>query len=57
MDGDATDRYWDELILVARDYQMMSAGFIGIGLEGVAWFLIFVIVVHRPSNVLVGIEE
>ena len=56
-DGDATDRYRDELILVARDHQMMSAGFIGIGPEGVARSLTPATAVHRPSNVLVGIEE
>jgi hypothetical protein len=56
-DGDAIDRYRDELIFVARDHQMASAGFIGIGPEGIARSLTPATAVHRPSNVLVGIEE
>jgi DNA primase len=56
-DGDAIDRYRDELVLVARDHQMASAGFIGIGPEGIARSLTPATAVHRPSNVLVGIEE
>jgi hypothetical protein len=56
-DGDAIDRYRDELVLVARDHQMASAGFIGIGPEGTARSLTPATAVHRPSNVLVGIEE
>ncbi|WP_329000903.1 hypothetical protein OHA18_41540 [Kribbella sp. NBC_00709] len=56
-DGDAVDRYRDELVLVARDHKLLPAGFIGIGPDGGVRSLTPATAVHRSSNVLVGIDE
>lgn len=55
--GAAIDRYWDKLMLVVRDRRLSVVGFVGIGLEGEVWLASSVTMIHRPSNVLVGIEE
>ncbi len=55
--GDAVDRHRDRLMLVARDHKLSPVGFIGIGQDGRATSVSPVNVVHRPSNVLAGIEE
>ena len=56
-DGDAVDRYRDQLMLVARDQRLSPVGFVGIGPDGQARSLSPVTAIHRPSNVLVGVEE
>ncbi|WP_432877468.1 hypothetical protein ACQPYH_28785 [Kribbella sp. CA-245084] len=56
-DGDATDRYRDQLMLIARNDKLLPVGFIGIGPDGQARSLTPDTAIHRPSNVLVGIEE
>lgn len=55
--GDAVDRHRDRLMLVAHDRRLAAVGFVGIGPEGVARSVSPVTVVHRPANVLVGVEE
>lgn len=55
--GAAIDRHRDKLMLVARDRRLSAVGFVGIGPEGEARSASPVTMIHRPSNVLVGIEE
>jgi DNA primase len=55
--GDAVDRHRDRLMLVARDHRLSPVGFVGIGDDGQARSESPVTPIHRPSNVLVGIEE
>jgi DNA primase len=55
--GEAVDRHRDKLMLVARDRRLSTVGFVGITPDGVARSASPVTMVHRPSNVLVGIEE
>ena len=56
-DADVTDRFRDQLVLVARDAQLHPTGFIGIGRDGRAQSLSPATAIHQPSNVLVGIAE
>ncbi|WUS90386.1 hypothetical protein OHA18_41545 [Kribbella sp. NBC_00709] len=56
-DGQATDRHRDKLMLVARDRRLSVVGFVGIGPDGEARSASPVTMIHRPSNVLVGIGE
>lgn len=56
-DGDAVDRYRDQLMFVARDHKLSPVGFIGVGQDGTARSLTPDTAVHRSSNVLVGIDE
>jgi DNA primase len=55
--GDAVDRHRDQLMLVARDQRLSPSGFIGIGRDGQIGLRSPVTSIHRPSNVLVGVEE
>jgi DNA primase len=55
--GDAIDRHRDKLMLVARDRRLSAVGFVGIGPDGHARSVSPVSAIHRPANVLVGIEE
>ncbi|MFK4088790.1 hypothetical protein ACI2LF_32045 [Kribbella sp. NPDC020789] len=55
--GDAVDRHRDKLMLVARDHRLSPVGFVGISEDGRAASVTPVSAIHRPSNVLVGIEE
>ncbi|MEV0283486.1 hypothetical protein AB0H36_05130 [Kribbella sp. NPDC050820] len=56
-DGEAVDQHRDRLMLVARDGRLLPVGFVGIGPDGQARSVSPVTAVHRPSNVLVGVEE
>jgi hypothetical protein len=56
-DGDAADRYRDQLMFVARDHRLAPTGFVGLGQDGMARSLTPDTAVHRSGNVLVGIEE
>ncbi|WP_165547115.1 hypothetical protein [Kribbella sindirgiensis] len=56
-DGAVTDRFRDQLVLVARDAHLHPTGFIGIGRDGRAHSLSPATAIHQPSNVLVGIAE
>ncbi|GAB2647091.1 hypothetical protein [Kribbella swartbergensis] len=56
-DGDAVDRHRDQVMLVARDQRLAPVGFVGIAQDGQAGPVTPVTAVHRPSNVLVGVEE
>ncbi|MEV0804560.1 hypothetical protein AB0I34_43185 [Kribbella sp. NPDC050281] len=55
--GEAIDQHQDRLMLMARDHRLSPVGFIGIGRDGQARSVSPVTVLHRPSNVLVGIDE
>jgi hypothetical protein len=55
--GEAIDRHRDQLMFVARDQRLSPVGFVGISQDGLAFTASPVTAVHRPSNVLVGIEE
>ncbi|MFF1819749.1 hypothetical protein ACFVWG_20785 [Kribbella sp. NPDC058245] len=55
--GEAIDRHRDRLMLVARDHRLSPVGFIAIGQDGQAKSVSPVSAIHRPSNVLLGIEE
>jgi hypothetical protein len=55
--GDAVDRHQDQLMLVARDQRLSPVGFVGIGPDGAARSVTGATMIHRPSNVLVGVEE
>ncbi|WP_165952302.1 hypothetical protein [Kribbella albertanoniae] len=55
--GDAVDRHRDQLMLVVRDHRLSPVGFIGIGQDGRPKSVSPVSAIHRPSNVLAGIEE
>ncbi|WP_337759741.1 hypothetical protein [Kribbella shirazensis] len=55
--GQAVDRHRDKLMLVARDRRLASVGFVGIGPDGDVRSASPVTPIHRPSNVLVGVEE
>ncbi|WP_344162583.1 hypothetical protein [Kribbella yunnanensis] len=55
--GDAVDRHRDRLMIVARDYRLSPVGFIGIAPDGRAQAATPANTVHRPTNVLIGIEE
>jgi len=55
--GEAVDRHRDKLMLIARDHQLRPVGFVGISEDGRAASVTPVSAIHRPSNVLVGIEE
>jgi DNA primase len=55
--GDAVDRHRDQLMFVARDQRLSPVGFVGIGQDGLVRTASPVTAVHRPSNVLVGVEE
>ncbi|TCO41017.1 DNA primase-like protein [Kribbella antiqua] len=56
-EGEAVDRYRDQLMLVARDQRSAPVGFIGIGPDGQARSVTPTTAIHRPSNVLVGVDE
>lgn len=56
-DVDVTDRFRDQLVLVARDAQSHPTGFVGIGRDGRAQSLSPATAIHQPSNVLVGVVE
>ncbi|MGW6278450.1 hypothetical protein [Kribbella sp. NPDC055071] len=56
-DGDAIDRFRDRIVLVSRDRHLLPVGFVGIDPEGRAQPLITTREIHRPVEVLVGIEE
>ncbi|MER7243100.1 hypothetical protein [Kribbella sp. NPDC000426] len=53
----AIDRHRDKLMLVTRDRRLSPVGLVGIGPDGEARSVSPVTMIHRPSNVLVGIEE
>jgi hypothetical protein len=55
--ANVTDRFRDQLVLVARDAKLHPTGFIGIGRDGQAQAISPVTAIHQPSNVLVGIAE
>ncbi|WP_405056837.1 hypothetical protein OG474_29365 [Kribbella sp. NBC_01505] len=55
--GDAVDRHRDQLMLVARDDRLSPVGFVGIREDGHAGPVTPANAIHRPSNVLVGLEE
>lgn len=55
--GDAVDRLRDRLVLVARDHRLSPVGFIAIDRDGQVRSASPVNAIHRPSNVVVGIEE
>ncbi|TDO51527.1 DNA primase-like protein [Kribbella sp. VKM Ac-2527] len=55
--GDAVDRHRDQLMFVARDQRLSPVGFVGISQGGHARTVSPVTAAHRPSNVLVGVEE
>ncbi|TDC30986.1 hypothetical protein E1261_12065, partial [Kribbella albertanoniae] len=55
--GDAVDRHRDRLMLVARDHRLSPVGFVGIDETGRAQAATPATAIHRPTNVLVGIEE
>jgi DNA primase len=54
---EAVDQHRDKLMLVARDRRLAAVGFVGIGPDGNARSASPVTAIHRPANVLVGIEE
>ncbi|TCC36485.1 hypothetical protein [Kribbella speibonae] len=56
-DGEAVDRFQDQLVLVTRDVQLTPTGFVGIGSDGQARLLDSDTGFHQPSNGLVGIHE
>jgi len=55
--GEAIDRHRDKLMLVARDHRLSPVGFVGISEDGRAASVTPASAIHRPSNVLVGVEE
>ncbi|MFI5735008.1 hypothetical protein ACIA49_33155 [Kribbella sp. NPDC051587] len=55
--GEAVDRHRDKLMLVARDHLLSPVGFVGISEDGHASSVTPVSAIHRPSNVVVGVEE
>ncbi|TCC52121.1 hypothetical protein E0H73_39990 [Kribbella pittospori] len=56
-EGQAIDRHQNQLMLLARDHRLSPVGFIGIGRDLQARSISPVTVLHRSSNVLVGVEE
>lgn len=56
-DGEAVDRYRDQLLLAARDRRLAPVGFIGIGQDGKARSVTPTTAIHNPSSALVGVDE